>query len=299
VVSPIVKRPSWHAVLALAAAQHGVVARWQLIELGLSSRAIKYRIKRGRLHVVFRGVYAVGRPELTRHGWWMAAVLACGHGALLSHRSAAALWGFGNEDGDIEVSGPREVRRAGISAHVRTRALTPDECNGIPATTPVQTLVDLAGCLPSPTLERAITEADKLDRVNWPALEGAMEAIEGTPGLSKLRAVVRAHTLVLTDSELERAFAPIARRAGLPPPLTRQIVNGFRVDFYWPRLGLVVETDGLRYHRTPATQARDALRDQVHTATGLAALRFTYRQVHDSPGHVERILRRVARRLPN
>src|SRR5262245_29602049 len=119
-VSPSAKRPSWRAVLGLAARQHGVVSRWQLIELGLTSRAIKYRIKRGRLHVVFRGVYAVGRPEVTRYGRWMAAVLASGPGALLSHRSAAALWGFGGDESDIEISAPREVRRPGITSHVRS-----------------------------------------------------------------------------------------------------------------------------------------------------------------------------------
>jgi very-short-patch-repair endonuclease len=101
----------------------------------------------------------------------------------------------------------------------------------------------------------------------------------------------------MTDTELERRFLPIARRAGLPLPLTQVYVNGFRVDFYWPELGLVVETDGLRYHRTPAQQAEDSRRDQTHAAAGLVPLRFTRAQVRFEPGHVEEVLTAVARRL--
>lgn len=104
-------------------------------------------------------------------------------------------------------------------------------------------------------------------------------------------------TFTLTDSELERLFLPIALRAGLPLPLTQQRVNGFRVDFHWPELGLVVETDGLRYHRTPAQQAKDRLRDQAHAAAGLTPLRFTRAQVRFEPDHVGRTLAAVAERL--
>ena len=103
------------------------------------------------------------------------------------------------------------------------------------------------------------------------------------------------NTFLLTDSELERRFIPIARRAGLREPFTGAIVSGFKVDFYWPDLGLVVETDGLRYHRTPAAQARDRLRDQAHAAAGITPLRFTHAQVRYEPGRVEEILRAVAR----
>jgi very-short-patch-repair endonuclease len=101
----------------------------------------------------------------------------------------------------------------------------------------------------------------------------------------------------MTDTELERRFPPIVRRVGLPLPLTQVYVNGYKVDFYWPELRLVVETDGLTYHRTPAQQAKDRLRDQTHAAAGLTPLRFTRAQVKYEPGHVEEILRAVARRL--
>ena len=101
----------------------------------------------------------------------------------------------------------------------------------------------------------------------------------------------------MTDTELERRFLPIARRVGLPKPQTQGWVNGFKVDFYWPELGLVVETDGLRYHRTPAAQARDRVRDQTHTAAGLTPLRFTRAQVWFEPAYVQAVLQMVARRL--
>jgi very-short-patch-repair endonuclease len=175
--------------------QFGVVARRQLLGLGISRRAIDHALAKDRLFPAFRGVYAVGRPELTRNGWWMAAVLACGPDAVLSHGSAAALWGI------------RPFSR-----------------------------------------------------------------------------------------ELERLLLPIARRAGLPKPLTQVYVNGQRVDFYFPELGVVVETDGLRYHRTPAQQARDRERDQAHFAADLVPLRFTRAQVKFQPAHVEEVLAAVAAR---
>ncbi len=101
-------------------------------------------------------------------------------------------------------------------------------------------------------------------------------------------------TFRLTRSELERQYLLLAGPAGLPPPLTKQWVSGFEVDFYWPDLGLVVETDGLRYHRAPAQQARDRLRDQAHAAAGLTQLRFTHEQVRDEPAHVQAVLQATA-----
>jgi very-short-patch-repair endonuclease len=115
--------------------------------------------------------------------------------------------------------------------------------------------------------------------------------------VANLRKTLDRRTFTLTDSELERRFLPIARRAGLPPPQTRRQVSGFRVDFYWPALDLIVETDGLRYHRTPAQQARDRLRDQTHTAAGLTCLRFTRAQVRFEADQVDATLSAVVRRL--
>jgi very-short-patch-repair endonuclease len=280
----------------LAGRQHGVVARWQLVAMGMTPRAINYRIERGRLHPVFKGVYAVGRPQVTRLGRWMAAVLACGEGAVLSHRSAAAHLGLGEEGGQIEVSVPRDVRRADIRVHRRSAAFDGTEHLGIPVTTPTQTLIDLAPSRPSSELVRMINEASKLELIDWDEL-AAFTAASSARGAAALRRILDRQTLALTDSELERMFLPIAHAAGLDTPLTRRWLDGYRVDFYWPDLGLVVETDGLRYHRTPLTQARDARRDQVHLVAGRTPVRFTHAQVAYSPDEVEKTLRAVARRL--
>ena len=288
-------------VWELAGAQHGVVARRQLLELGLSRRAIEHRLARGRLYPIVSGVYAVGRPELTQHGCWMVAVLACGPGAMLSHGSAAALWGIGKEWRKIEVTvrsaSPR--RRAGV--RVRRRPTLADrhvtEREGVPVTGLVQTLVDLAAVHRRPAVERAVNEADRLGLIDPPTLRRELEAHRCEPGVRPLRTMLDRRTFRLTREELERRFLPLAERVGLPLPLTKQWVNGFEVDFFWPDLDFVVETDGLRYHRTPAEQARDRLRDQAHTAAGMTQLRFTHEQVRYEPEHVLAVLRATARRL--
>ena len=289
------------AAWALASAQHGVISRVQLRGLDFSDKAIEHRLARGRLHRVRRGVYAVGRPELTRCGLWIAAVLCCGSEAVLSDESAAALWELRRSArGPIEVSVPADTdpRPTGIRVHRRT-LLAQDRTThrGIPVTSPVRTLIDLAVRLDADPLEAAVNEADKGDLVDPESLRAALEWRRGQSGVRVLRELLDRRTFVLTDSELERRFLPVARRAGLALPLTGRQVNGFKVDFYWPDLGLIVETDGLRYHRTAAAQTRDSVRDQTHMARGLTALRFTHAQVRFEPDHVCEVLACVARRL--
>jgi very-short-patch-repair endonuclease len=286
------------SVWALAREQHGVVTRAQLIGLGYGSEVIRHRLRGGRLHRVRRGVYAIGRPELSRLGVWMAAVLSCGPRALLSHESAAALWGIRPGGGRlIEVSVPNRVlrRRAGIVVHRRSGLSLDDLAihRAISVTSPVCTIVDLSARLSPRKLEAMVNEADKLDIVDPERLRQALEDRAGRPGVAVLRGLLDRQTFTLTDSALERLFLPIARRAGLPPPLTSQMVNGFKVDSYWPALALVVETDGLRYHPTPAQQARDRLRDQAHLTAGLRPLRFTHGQVKFEPAYVQAVLAAV------
>ncbi len=146
-------------------------------------------------------------------------------------------------------------------------------------------------------MEAAVNDADKLELTNPETLRRALDERPREPGTAALRDLLDSHTFALTDSQLERQFLPIARRAGLPLPLTQQHVDGYRVDFYWPDLGLVVETDGLRYHRTAAEQTADRRRDQAHAAAGRIPLRFSRAQVAFEPDHVEATLRRVVRRL--
>jgi very-short-patch-repair endonuclease len=286
------------AAWGLARAQHGVVTRRDLEGLGFSREAIDHRLETGRLHLISRGVYAVGRPELTPRGRWMAAVLACGDAAMLSHRSAAELWGIGYEERgriDVTVSRRREIHRAGLK--VRMRPKLPEGSMvrrfGIPVTNPVQTLIDLATELKVMRLERAVNEADKLDLVDPEALRRALDAYGGMPGVKTLRTMLDRHTFRLSDSDLEILFRPLALAAGFPLPLTKHRVLGYEADFWFPDHGLVVETDGLRYHRTPAQQARAAKRDQKHTAAGFRVLRFTHWQIAHAPDEVADVLRRI------
>ena len=278
-----------------------MVTRRQLLARGFGGEAIDHRIAKGRLHAVWRGVYAVGRPELTQHGRWMAAVLSSGAGAVLSHESAAALWGIVPvRPGAIDVSVParRFPRRPGIVVH--RRDLAPGEVTrheGIPVTGPVCTLIDLAARRGRNGLEAAVNEADTRGLVDPETLRAALDETERRPGVAVLRKLLDRRTFRLTDSELERRFLGLVRRSGLPSPETGVRMNGFKVDFHWPELGLVVETDGLRYHRTPAQQARDRLRDQTHVAAGLTPLRFTHAQVALEPDRVRSILESVASRL--
>jgi hypothetical protein len=286
----------------LARRQHGVLTRGDLLGLGFGSRSIEHRVKSGRLHTVYRGVYSVGRPHLSREGRWMAAVLACGPGAALSHRSAAALWGFGKEHPDyIDVSVRRlsKPRHPRIRSHRRPSLPVEDIAfrQNIPLTQPVRTFLDLVTVAGPKTVERAINEADKLDVIDADALRRALDDYPGQQGVHPLRRILDKHTFRLSDDELELLFRPIAAAAGLPTPLTKQRVNKFEVDFFWPDLGLVVETDGWRYHRTPAAQTRDALRFQRHTAAGLTPLRFSHYQVKYEPRHVRQILEQPAANL--
>jgi very-short-patch-repair endonuclease/predicted transcriptional regulator of viral defense system len=293
------KRPDFWSVVRR---QQGVITRPQLLRLGYTSAAIRHRLETGWLHPLFRGVYAVGRPEVTREGLWMAGVLSCGAGAVLSHRSAASLWGIRPYwPGEIEVTvaARRQPRRPGVRVH-RSRTLAPSDItrrNGIPVTTPVRTLMDSAPSLTGRQLERAINEADRLGLADVERLRRALDDCPRTPGAAVLRKMLDPATFARTRSGVESDFLGIARRAGLPKPLTLQIVNGYEVDFYWPDLGLVVETDSWLHHRTPFQQARDRERDQAHTAAGLTCLRFTDVQIKYEPAHVERTLRAVAGRL--
>jgi very-short-patch-repair endonuclease len=284
---------------ALARRQHDAVTRKQLLALGFSRHAIEHQVETGRLHAVHRGVYAVGRPRLSRHGEFMAAVLRCGATAALMGESAAVLWQIRRDSpaAAIEVSVTGNERRAPGLVVRRQRHRKVTRRHGIPLTSLVSTFVDLAHRLEADDLEAAISEADIRGRINPERLRRALDSEPPRPGLLELRLVLDRRTFRVTRSKLERRFLAICRRAGLPLPQTRVKVDGYEVDFYWPQLGLVVETDGLTYHRTPAQQATDRERDQAHAAAGRTALRFTHFQVVHEPRHVEAVLGAVVRRL--
>lgn len=296
-----IAQPSSAELWELVRRQHGVISNAQIRALGHSRDAVSHRLKSGRLHPVARGVYAVGRPDLSREGMWVAALLSCGPQAVLSHRSAAALWGIHADEGAaIAVTVPAHIRRRRPRVALYRTDLKPSDVTTskeIAVTTGQRTLLDLARILSRGPLEAAINAADKHDLVTPESLRSKLDDYAGQPGVAVLRRVLDRRTFALTDSELERRFLPIADNAGLPLPLTGHYVNGFKVDFYWPDLGLVVETDGLRYHRTAAQQTRDRQRDQAHAAAGLTPLRFTHAQVRYEPRYVRATLTAVARRL--
>jgi very-short-patch-repair endonuclease len=169
------------------------------------------------------------------------------------------------------------------------------EVAGIPVTDPVSTLVDLAACIPDWRLERAINEADRLDLVDPETLRATIDLLPPRPGFARLRRLLGGQPL--TDSGLERRFLAIVRLSGMPMPETQAWVHGYRVDFYWPHLELIVEADGWRYHRTAGEQATDHRRDHAHITAGMTTLRFAEEQIRYEPSEVKRTLRTVADQL--
>jgi very-short-patch-repair endonuclease len=283
-------------VWALVRAQHGVVAHRQLVEAGYTREAVKHRLGRERLHRKALGVYAVGRPGLSRHGELMVAVLACGDGTVLSHLSAAELLGLRDLAGrPIEVSVFDGVHRRvpDIRVHRRAPMQRGDTgtCDGIPVTSPAITVLDLALRSTRLELERMVNLADALDLVDPEALRTRLDGLGGRPGVRVLRTLLDRHTFRLTDSVLEQRFLALAGRAGLPTPDTQHHRDGFRVDFVWPDLGLIVETDSWRYHRTSAAQDRDSRRDHAHFLSDRVRLRFSHAQITREAGYVIEVLR--------
>ena len=228
----------------------------------------------------------------------MAAVLACGPGAMLSHESAAALWGIRTAyPAAIHISIPaaRRVRLDAIRPHRRNPMPPATTIRSIPLSQPLFTLVDLAATLQTDPLEAAINEADRLGLIDADRIEPELATIAHYPGVAKLRKTLGRYTR--TDSNLERRFLGLVRKAGLPLPATQERIGRGRVDFHWPDLRLVVETDGLTYHRTPMQQVEDRRRDQAHTAAGRTQLRFANLQIRHSPDEVVAVLRATATAL--
>jgi very-short-patch-repair endonuclease len=261
-------------VADLAGRQHGVVARAQLLSLGVGEHAIDRRLSAGRLHPIHRGVYAVGHRVLTREGRWMAAVLACGNGATLSHATAAAGWDLRTNEGLIHVTvrGSRKAPR-GVKLH-RSAMLTSHEITtvrGIPVTTPARTIIDLARTMGADDLERIVDEADRRRLLDFAGLRATHPA--------SLKAALRRYDPAPTRSELEARFTRLCDDHGIERPETNVRIEGIEVDFVWRDRRLIVEVDGYRYHRAPSQFERDRERDVRLAMAGWRVLRFTWRQV--------------------
>jgi REase_MTES_1575 len=273
-------------IAALAGAQHGVVARAQLLTLGFTVEAIDHRLRARRLLLAHRGVYAVGHRVLTIEGRWLAAVLAAGGGAVLSHVSAAAAWEIRPVGaGPIHVTLPVDVgrkRRPGIRIHRNT--LGPDETTrhrGIPITDPARTLIDLATTLKGRPLEHALDRAEHLRLVDFADLAQRIKARPGRPGSPALQAQLSRYTAgsTLTRSELEERFLALCDDHGIPRPETNTRIEGIEVDFVWRDARLIVEVDGYAYHRSPSAFESDRERDVILALAGWQVLRFTWAQI--------------------
>ena len=266
----------------LARRQHGVVSRAQLYMLGFDNPALERRIASARLHRIHRGVYAVGHTVVSWRGAYLAAVLACGEGAVLSHRSAADLWGLrptSTSRIDVTVSHTSGVRSSGrIVVHRTRRPVETSARDGIPVTTPGRTLADLATALPRRQIEKAAETAE--------VLKLGVEFDPGHPGAKRLAEVLDGHDLGTdTKSDGEDEFLALCDAYGIPRPRTNTLVEGFLVDFCWPEQRLIVETDGRR-HLTRAAFESDRARDALLTALGWRVMRFTTRQLRGEPAVV-------------
>ncbi len=285
--------PSDRALAVLASRQHGVVSRRQLLDAGFTSKKIAYRVKIGRLHRVHEGVYAVGHTPSSLLSNAMAAVLACGESAVLSHRSAAALWNIDPSwRAPVEVTTPGNHCHRGVRVH-RSRTLTPQDTtkrHGIPVTTPARTLLDLADVLDDVALARAVNEAQVLRLLRLDDLAAILERSPGRRATRRLRAFV-ANADAPTRSAFEDAFLRFIERHDLPRPELNQRIAGYLVDAVWRGQRLIVELDGRRYHDHAQPFEHDREKDADLLAAGYVVVRITWRRLIGQPAREAERLR--------
>ncbi len=294
---PVHPPPRWRqadrAIGSVAQGQHGIVTRVQLASVGVSPGAIDHRLRAGRLHPIHPGVYAVGFGAATPEAQALAAVLACGAGAVLSHRSAAALWRLlPASPGRIEVTARHRHRLRGVHAH-RSRTLGVADVaieRGIPVTAPARTLLDLAEILDERRLARAVNEARVLGLVGSGDLAALLARASGRRGAGRLRSLLRPDEGP-TRSALEDRFLAFVHEHGLPRPEVNARVAGFEVDMLWRAERLVVELDGRRFHAHRFE--RDRERDAALLAAGLAVLRITWQRLDRAPAREAARLRAI------
>jgi very-short-patch-repair endonuclease/predicted transcriptional regulator of viral defense system len=286
------------AIVALAERQHGVVTRRQLAALGLGADAIDRRLRAKRLLPLYRAVYAVGHRQATKRTAWMAAVLAGGNAAVLSHRAAAAHWGLRAWSGSaIDVTTPRSQRpKPNISFH---RTILPaDEITvheGIPITTVPRTIFDLAANTDQRQVERAINEAE-INRL-WDelSLHDLLHRYPGRAGTGNVRAALRRRNegASHTKSDLEEFFLAFAERWRLPRPETNVYVEGIEVDCVWREQRVVIEVDSWEFHRTRAAFERDREKSRILQAAGWRCVAVTHRQLEEAAEDLARDVRRL------
>lgn len=278
----------------IATRQHGVVTRAQLVEAGLSSSAVSRRLTSGRIRRLHRGLYLAGPIPGPRY-LEMAAVLASGPDSVVSHLTAASMWGIRSsnvarqgspspnsyaEPVDITLAGGNRGRRPGIRTHRVVRLETHERTvrEGVPVTTPARTLADLAGIVGSRELENAVARAEREGLVTREALSGLL--VRGRRGTEALRAVLRAHGgAALTRSEAESRLLTLLRQAGLPPPATNVKVGRYEIDFLWRAEGIALEVDGFQHHSLRPRFEGDRRKDAWLLAAGIKVVRLSWRQI--------------------
>jgi very-short-patch-repair endonuclease/predicted transcriptional regulator of viral defense system len=294
------------AMLSLAKRQHGVVTRAQLARLGLSADSVDNRVRSGRLRLVQRGVYALG-PLGQALEAEMAAVLACGEAGVLSHRSAAVLWGLLPHPAkpspvDVTVVGKDRGHRPGIRVH-RVKSLARDEVtklDGILVTTVARTILDLAASGPARELEQAIAQADRRHPSARRKLVLLLARYPGRSGSPAVRTLLASRgRAAFTRSEAEERLLALIRRAQLPEPELNVKLGDYEVDFLWPAQRVIVEVDGYAYHSGRHEFERDRAKDAALAANGFLVVRITWRQlVHEAEAVVARIAATLTLRGP-
>jgi predicted transcriptional regulator of viral defense system len=291
-------------IALLAERQHGVLALHQLVELGLSASAVRARAASGRLHRIHRGVYAVvPRSLLTREGHWMAAVLACGPGAVVSHRTAAVLLALLEYNGsklDVTVPNAHRRRRGPFVMHRSTTLSDKDVTvvNNVPCTTISRTLLDLGDVVERRRHERAFDQAEMMREFDLWAIQDQLERNATRPAARKTRALLEQHYIgsTPTESELEEAFLALCRRIDVPQPEVQQWITlpdggePIRADFLWREQRVVVEVDGDKFHRTAQARSRDRRKDQRLTLHAFKPVRTDGRQILYRPAELEAAL---------
>ena len=276
-------------IARVAELQRGIIARAQLRAAGLSPAAIKHRLVIGHLHALYPGVYVFGRPRLEPLAGATAAVIYADGRGVLSHGTAATMWGMLDEPQApvrLTVVGGELRSRRGLIVH-RTRSLSKADvrlCRRLPVTSPSRTLLDLAGMLDGHELEAAYAMAMRRRLTNPDEVAAAIARAPLKQGVATLRTLTQhGVTPILTRSVYERKLLRLIRAAELPTPRTNATVEGHEVDLLWPEQRLVVEFDGFAYHSDRTAFERDRLRDQRLIAAGYRVLRITARQIERTP----------------
>jgi hypothetical protein len=282
-------------LVRLAERQHGVVSGAQLVALGYSRHMVQTLLRRQRLHRLYPGVYAVGHTRLSVRGRWMAAVLACREGAVLSHRAGAALHGLRQiPSGAIDVTAPSRRQLPGIRCHGTRAPLDPADitiADEIPVTSIPRLLLDLAETFSEQQLLSTLEAAERQDKLDLLACEALLARSPGRHGTRPLQRVLAGlREQPWTQSELECAFLALTRQAGLPEPALNVLVEGVLVDAVFPEQRLVVEIDGWSWHRTRRRFEDDRRRDIKLQIAGYRVARFTYQRIMHEPQAVAREL---------